>query len=220
MLASNGLADDFELLGRWKNGDKAAGNELVDRHFSSVYRFFRSKIDSDVEDLAQRTFLASLEHYDRIREGTFRAYLLGIARHLLFHQYRHKRTHAKLEDFLSVSAEDLQGGTPSQIRAVSEEKKLLLKGLRSIPIDFQICVELHYWEGMGVADIAEVLGVQVGTVKSRLFRARQMLRERIEAMHESDTLIRSTVDDLDRWASALQKDFGLGSDDAKPETDA
>lgn len=204
--------DDFELLKRWKAGDKAAGNELVDRHFSSVYRFFRSKIDNDVEDLAQRTFLASLEHYDRIREGTFRAYLLGIARHLLFHQYRHKRTHGKLEDFLEVSAEDLQG-TPSQLRAVHEEKKLLLKGLRSIPIDFQICVELHYWEGMGVADIASVLGVQPGTVKSRLFRARQMLRERIEAMHESDTLIRSTVDDLDRWASALQRDFGRDESD-------
>ncbi len=198
---------DFELLARWKDGDKAAGNELVDRHFSSVYRFFRSKIDADVEDLTQRTFLASLEGFDRIREGTFRAFLLGIARHLLFHQYRNKRTQAKLEDFMEISAEDLQG-TPSQLRAMREEKKLLLKGLRTIPIDFQICVELHYWEGMGVADIATVLGVQPGTVKSRLFRARAMLRERIEAMHESDELIRSTVDDLDRWAGALQRDFG------------
>lgn len=208
--------DDFDLLARWKSGDKVAGNLLVDRHFSSVYRFFRSKIDNDVEDLAQRTFLASLERYDKIRQGTFRAYLLGIARHLLFHQYRHKRTHGKLEDFLEVSAEDLQG-TPSQLGAVHEEKKLLLAGLRSIPIDFQICVELHYWEGMGVADIAAVLGVQPGTVKSRLFRARQMLRERIEAMHESDHLIRSTVDNLDQWAGALQRDFGRDDGDGSAE---
>lgn len=208
--------DDFDLLARWKNGDKVAGNLLVDRHFSSVYRFFRSKIDNDVEDLAQRTFLASLERFEQIRQGTFRAYLLGIARHLLFHQYRHKRTTGKLEDFLEISAEDMQG-TPSQLRAVQEEKKLLLKGLRSIPIDFQICVELHYWEGMGVADIAMVLGVQPGTVKSRLFRARQMLRERIEAMHESDQLIRSTVDNLDQWAGALQRDFGRDDGDGSSE---
>lgn len=207
------MSDDFELLKRWKDGDKAAGNELIDRHFSSVYRFFRSKIDNDVDDLTQRTFLASLEGLDRIKDGTFRAYLLGIARHLLFHQYRSKRTHGKLEDFLEFSVEDLMG-TPSQLRAVHEEKKLLLEGLRSIPIDFQICVELHYWEGMGVADIAAVLGVQPGTVKSRLFRARQMLRDRIEGMHVSDQLIRSTVDDLERWAAALQKDFGR--DDGSP----
>jgi RNA polymerase sigma factor (sigma-70 family) len=211
-------ADDFDLLARWKAGDKVAGNLLVDRHFGSVYRFFRSKIDNDVEDLAQRTFLVSLERFDRIREGTFRAYLLGIARHLLFHQYRDKRTHAKLEatrEFgLEISAEDLQR-TPSQLRAVHEEKKLLLAGLRSIPIDFQICVELHYWENMGVADIAVVLGVQPGTVKSRLFRARQLLKERIEGMHASDRLIRSTVDDLDRWAGALQRD--LGRDDGSSE---
>lgn len=201
------MSDDFELLQRWKDGDKAAGNELVERHFSSVYRFFRSKIDSDVDDLAQRTFLASLESFDRIREGTFRAYLLGIARHMLFHQYRSKRTKGQIEDFLTFSAEDL-GGSPSQLRADREEKKLLLRGLRSIPIDFQICVELHYWEGMGVAEIAQVLGVQAGTVKSRLFRARQMLRERIEAMHASAEIVRSTIDDLDRWANVLKRDFG------------
>lgn len=201
--------DDFELLKRWKDGDKVAGNEIVDRHFSSVYRFFRSKLDGDVDDLAQRTFLASLENYDRIRKGTFRAYLLGIARHLLFHQYRDKRAIGNLTEFAEVSAADLQA-TASQVQAVREEKKLLLKGLRSIPIDFQICVELHYWEGMGVADIADVLGVQPGTIKSRLSRARQMLRERIEAMHESDSLIRSTVDNLDGWANALQRDFGRG----------
>ena len=210
------LADDFELLRRWKDGDKIAGNELVDRHFSSVYRFFRSKIDNDVEDLTQRTFLASLESYDRIREGTFRAYLLGIARHLLFHQYRSKRAQAKLEDFLEISADDLRG-TPSQLRAMREEKKLLLKGLRSIPIDFQICVELHYWEGMGVADIAEVLGVRPGTVKSRLFRAREMLRARIETMSNDDALVRSTIDDLERWAGALQREFGRRDGDEGSE---
>lgn len=203
------MSDDFELLKRWKDGDKAAGNELVDRHFGSVHRFFRSKIDGDIDDLTQRTFLASLEGLDRIQDGTFRAYLLGIARHLLFHQYRNKRTHGKLEDFLELSIEDVMG-TPAELREAHEEKKLLLKGLRSIPIDFQICVELHYWEGMGVVDIAAVLGVQPGTVKSRLFRARQMLRERIQAMHASDSLIRSTVDDLERWASALHAELGQG----------
>jgi RNA polymerase sigma-70 factor (ECF subfamily) len=99
-----------------------------------------------------------------------------------------------------------------------EEKKLLLKGLRSIPIDFQICVELHYWEGMGIADIAEVLGIRPGTVKSRLFRAREMLRGRIESMSNDDVLVRSTIDDLERWAGALQREFGTGEREGGEDT--
>lgn len=196
---------DAELLAAWREGDEVAGNELVDRHFRTVYRFFRSKLDHDVEDLTQKTFLASLEGLDRLRQdGDFRAYLLGIARHLLFRTYRTKRTRAKIDDFLVVSADDIRG-TPSQAVAARQEQKLLLLGLRAIPIDHQICLELHYWEGMGVADIAVVLDVAPGTVKSRLFRAREMLRERIAAMEDDAALVKSTVDDLEGWAAKLKK---------------
>ncbi len=82
---------DEELLHAWRCGDKAAGDKLVDRHYESVDRFFRNKVNEhDLGDLTQRTFLACLEHPDRYegRHGaTFKTYLLGIA-WVLFKHYR------------------------------------------------------------------------------------------------------------------------------------
>jgi RNA polymerase sigma-70 factor (ECF subfamily) len=197
--------DDERLLRAWRDGDQEAGNALVDRHFSTVYRFFRSKVDDDVEDLTQRTFLASLEGLERLRrDRDFRAYLLGIARRLLLRRFRDQAIRGRYENPMMVSAAEL-GGSPSQEVAAADERRLLLLGLRRIPLDLQICLELHYWEGMAVADIAEVLGVPPGTVKSRLHRAREQLRLRIQDMHDDANLVESTISDLARWAEGLKE---------------
>ena len=206
------MPDDEELLRAWRGGDREAGNTLVDRHFKTVYRFFRSKVDEDAEDLTQKTFLASLEGLDRLRrDRDFRAYLLGIARHVLFRRFRTTKTRARLDDFLVMSADELHG-SPSQMIADRQERKLLLRGLRAIPIDQQICLELHYWENMAVADIAEVLGIAPGTVKSRLHRAREQLRKRIGEIEADPALIESTMDSLALHAAALREDVEPGSD--------
>lgn len=197
--------DDERLLRAWRDGDQDAGNALVDRHFSTVYRFFRSKVDDDVEDLTQRTFLASMEGLERLRrDRDFRAYLLGIARRLLLRRFRDQAIRGRYEDPMMVSAAEL-GGSPSQEVAAADERRLLLLGLRRIPLDLQICLELHYWEGMAVADIAEVLSVPPGTVKSRLHRAREQLRLRIQDMHDDANLVESTISDLARWAAGLKE---------------
>lgn len=201
------MSDDEELLRAWRAGDREAGNTLVDRHFKTVFRFFRSKVDEDAEDLTQKTFLASLEGLDRLRrDRDFRAYLLGIARHVLFRRFRTHKTRARLDDFLVMSVEELRG-SPSQLIADRQERKLLFRGLRGIPIDHQICIELHYWENMGVADIAEVLGVAPGTVKSRLHRAREQLRKRMREIEADPGLVDSTIDSLEAHALALRDDM-------------
>lgn len=202
---------DIELLRAWAGGDERAGNTFVEQHFSSVYRFFRAKLDSEVEDLTQRTFLASLEGHERIRDGAnVRAYLLGTARNLLHRHYRDKKKRGDLKDFLDVSADDIRD-SPSRLASMREEQKLLVLALRAIPVDHQIAVELFYWEDLSVADVAEVLEIEPGTVKSRLYRARQALRERLEAMARGDAVVESTIGDLDKWARSLRA--GLGPPD-------
>ena len=202
--------EDEQLLRAWRDGDDAAGNALVERHFSTVYRFFRSKVDTDVEDLTQRTFMLSLEGLDRLRrDRDFRAYLLGIARRLLLRRFRDKAIRRRNEDPMVMCAEELSD-TPSRAVAARDERKLLAQGLRKIPLDLQICLELHYWEELSVADIAAVLDVPEGTIKSRLHRAREQLRRRLEAMHADPALVESTVGELAKWAEALKR--GLDED--------
>lgn len=176
-------AEDFALLEAWQAGDKVAGNHLVRRHFGSVFRFFRTKLSDGVEDVTQATFLALVEAAGRYRgTGTFKAFLFGIARRQLLLVLRKKgRTGAVFspaEASISQVAGDSMLG-PGREMVRREEEQLLLAALRAIPVDFQIVVELHYWEGMPVKDIAAVIEVAPGTVKSRLSRARGMLERKI-----------------------------------------
>lgn len=193
----------MELLEAWRKGDRKAGDELFVRHFDSVYRFFARKISGEVEDLVQKTFLACVEGQEVFRaQSSFRTYLFAIARNLLYRHWR-SRSRSGEVDFSVKSLQDL-GPTPSVAVKAHQEQRLLLEGLRRIPLDLQIALELHYWEGMSGPDIALVLDVPEGTVRSRLRRGREMLVEKLAEVAESAEQLRSTTCNLDRWAASLK----------------
>jgi RNA polymerase sigma-70 factor (ECF subfamily) len=197
------MSSDETLLAAWRAGDRAAGATLLRRHIASVAGFFRTKVDGNVDDLVQRTFLACIESPERIPEGVgLRAWLLGIARNLLFNHFRkgEREERAMARD---AAAGDPTMPTPSVAAAVREEQRLVLHALRSLPLDLQIAIELQYWEQLGTDEIAAVLDIPRGTVKSRLFRARAELKAAIERLAPSAALRTSTASDLDRWAKSL-----------------
>ncbi len=196
-------ADD-DLLAAWRSGDEDAGVELFERYYDGVSRFFKSKAWDASADLIQRTFLACLETRDRMRKGTsFRSYLFGIARNILFEHYRGKRRDGRLLDFAERSLEDL-GATPTTALAQAQESRLLLQALRQIPLEHQMILELYYWEEMTAGEIAGVLEVPEGTARTRIRRAKQLLEAELKARAESPQLLASTVSDLDSWASHLR----------------
>jgi RNA polymerase sigma factor (sigma-70 family) len=203
-MAAFANESDAELLEAWRGGDNSAGNELVRRHFMAVYRFFVNKAGDDVDDLIQRTFLACVEGRDRFRaDSTLKSYVLGIARNqLLMHiRRRQRRETSTSSDELSV-AEVM--GSPSRVMVDREEEKLLLQSLRQIPVDLQCVVELYYWEQLSIAQMAEILEVPAGTVKSRLHRARDLLRQQLMSMDIPKQLQKTTVEGFERWARSLR----------------
>jgi RNA polymerase sigma-70 factor (ECF subfamily) len=194
---------DSELLRAWHGGDRAAGEALFERHYDSVSRFFRNKVPEPME-LVQRTFLACLEQIDRFRgNASFRTFLFAIATNLLRKHYRALAGPRGEVELGTVSVEDLRQ-SPSRELAVGEEKRLLLHALRRLSVDQQALLELHYWEQLKVGELAEVLGIPVGTVKTRMRAARQRLEALIEELAASPSLGRSTVTRLDEWAEALR----------------
>jgi RNA polymerase sigma-70 factor (ECF subfamily) len=202
--------DDGELLRRWADGDEVAGQAFVERHFDAVYRFFRSKIDRGVEDLTQQVFLICADAAHRYRgEGRARSYVLGIARHVLYKRFRSERRYAHALRHAEPTAEAL-AGSPSSILRARSEVELLERALRRLPLDLQILLELQYWEDASIREIAEVLEIPAGTVKSRLARARAELRAQIEAAHVGPSLRDSTLEGLDTWVSELRDAFGRG----------
>lgn len=198
---------DPELLAAWRAGDARAGSTLVGRHFQSVYRFFRRKIDDPdlAKDLTQKTFLTCAENRDRLRDDLrFRAFVLGIARNILLRQLRSLGKAAERAQRLERDPTPTPT-SPSQVAAMREEQKLLLSALRALPLDLQITVELHYWEHLTTAEVGQVLEVPPGTVKWRLSRARELLKAKIEQLASSRALSESTVGNLEHWARSLQE---------------
>jgi len=170
------MTDEWQLLAAWRAGDARAGNELVSTHFPAVSRFFRGKLGDDVEDIIQQTFLACLEARDRIEGGSFRSYLFSVATRRLYDHLRSRYRAGREIAFSETSLADL-GTTPSESAARNQRAKLLQAALRMLPIESQIALELAYWEDLSGAEIAVALDVELGTVRSRLSRARDRLRE-------------------------------------------
>ncbi len=206
-MSDEAARPEAELLEAWRGGDHDAGNEMVRRHFMSVYRFFINKVGAahEVDDLLQRTFLACVEGRERVRDSTsLRGYILGIARNQMLMYVRRKQRDRKGVALENVSVAELSGGSPSRVIAGRQEERLLLLALREIPLELQTVIELYYWEELSVAQMAEILEIPAGTVKSRLFRARDALRQTLATMDAPEDLRRTTMEGFEHWARSLR----------------
>lgn len=211
------MDDERALYLAWCDGDKKAGAALFDRHYEPIARFFHNKVDEAASaDLVQATFLACTEAKDRFRgDASFRTFLFAIAHNLLRKHYKKRRHEAARTapppaevdegpDFAEACAAEL-APSPSSIFRAREEQRLVLEGLRRIPVECQEVLELHYWERMETAEIADIIGVPQGTVKSRLQRGRRLLGEKLEKLSASPGVLQSTLSDLDGWARGLRE---------------
>lgn len=199
------MASDVELFQAWRAGDVAAGSQLFARHFDSIYRFFRNKLDSDIEDLVQRTFAACVEGRDRFRQdASFRTYLFGVAHNLLREHLRRKRRSPEPLDLDNLSAVEL-GASPISIMAARAEEKILLQALRQIPIGSQMVLELYFWEKMTGAEIGALFTIPEDTARSRLRKAKQQLEVAIRKIQAAPHDLESTLSNLDQWAAQLRR---------------
>jgi RNA polymerase sigma-70 factor (ECF subfamily) len=192
---------DEQLVARWRAGDRQACAELFATYYDGIARFFRNKLPGHADDLIQRTFLRCFEGIERLHDAAkFRSFLFAIAHNVLREQLR-ERVHDPL-DLESQRAIDLDA-SPSALLAAREQQRLLLHALRHVPMAHQIVLELHYWEQMSAADIAEILDEPVGTIKTRLRRARQLLEQSVAQLAHSPSLVSESVAELERWAAAV-----------------
>jgi RNA polymerase sigma-70 factor (ECF subfamily) len=148
--------------------------EVFDRYHRAVFDFaYRLTRRADIaEDVTQECFLALMrapERFDPSR-GTLKTYLFSIARNLVLKHYRDTRTEEGELDLASAASDP---------RAALEISSAVGDAVAELPHLQQEALILFEYEGLALEEIAQVLATEVGTVKSRLHRARQVLQQRL-----------------------------------------
>lgn len=169
---------DQLIVVRCQLGERAAFDALIRRWSASLYRY-AVKLAGDADlanDLAQDVWLRVLRGLPRLRDAAqFRPWLFGIA-HRTFMDRLRDRYATPVDAVLdpeAVTAVDEEDGTDEDL------DRALAAGLAHLPLVEREVLTLFYLEDLSLAEVATALGIPVGTVKSRLFRARTLLRHHL-----------------------------------------
>lgn len=180
---------DLELVQRWQAGDESAFAALIRRHERRVYRLLLRMLGSreEAEDSAQETFLNLHRHGHAFRgEARFSTFVYRIAANAALNRRRSLgRSHARERGLAVLHEAGFEGPEgpvdPEAALAVAEERKRVQRGLLQVAPRLRLPLVLYDLEGLPYPEIARLLDVPEGTVKSRIHRARDLLREALVA---------------------------------------
>lgn len=171
--------EDSQRWRAWIAGDEAAGDQLIRKYLPVVRGYFLRKVGKTgdtADELTQRTFLTAVQKRDGFHPGgNIRAYLLGIARLELLHHAEGRGAGIR-GDRLPEQTYPTHVPSPGTVIHLRREHARMRRAIAHIPKSHRTVLELFYWDELGVNEIARVLDVAQGTVKSRLARAREALR--------------------------------------------
>jgi RNA polymerase sigma-70 factor (ECF subfamily) len=178
---------ESELVQRSRNGDLSAYDELVKRYQQRIYAtiYHMTSNHDDANDLAQDSFIKAFSALKSFKGGSsFYTWLYRIAvnKTINFLKQRKNKHHMSLND-LDFNAENdpdlvalVSHKTPQRDASLSELQKKLNEALLKLSEPHRMVVVLHDVQGQSHDEIAEIMGCNIGTVRSRLFYARQQLQ--------------------------------------------
>ncbi len=161
---------EIGLIKKILRGDRTAAERLVTTHYSRIYRLLRCLTGSveAAEDLTQQTFVRAWQALANYQgRASFATWLHRIAYHEYTHWLRARRDHLPLEEAADIADVKAAYGLDSII---------VSRALMHLPAEHREVFLLYYMQQLSVGEIAEVLDLPAGTVKSRLFNARRQMR--------------------------------------------
>jgi RNA polymerase sigma-70 factor, ECF subfamily len=186
-LAQMAAADDSELLQSATEGDASAFETLIRRHDRFLYRVARSVLldDYEAEDVVQETFIKAFKHLGDFRgEARLSTWLTRIALNEAFARKRRRRNTVQLEALqlrtnaqIEPSPMIAPAQDPELTAAQKQIRKLLERAIDRLPENLRTVFVMRDVEELSTAEAATLLGLGEPTVKTRLHRARRMLRE-------------------------------------------
>jgi len=188
-------AEDWSLIQSCKQGSREAWCALIRRHEKSIYKFAYtlSRNYDDAGDIAGQVFMRLYENIHTFRnDSNFTSWLFCIVRNVYIDTCVRAphRTHLSLDDGLEIDGDRLireivdPSPTPEERAIKNEKQRVLQKAIHHLPQYQRLMMEMYHVEGRSYEEIARRTGLSLGTVKSRLSRAREMLRERLACLED------------------------------------
>ena len=186
---------DKEIIERVKNGDKKSYDLLVvkyqQRVINLISRFVKNH--SDALDVSQETFIKAYRALPNFRgESAFYTWLYRIAVNTAKNHLTVQSRKITKSDYDVTDIEQIEGNmsltehtTPENLLVKDELQEIVLKTIENIPEDLKTAIMLREIEGLSYEEIANVMECPVGTVRSRIFRAREMIDNKIKPLLEN-----------------------------------
>jgi RNA polymerase sigma-70 factor, ECF subfamily len=175
-------AIDEATLAACQRGDRGAFRQLVVTYQQSVVSLCTAMAGSDGEDLAQETFVrvfAAIRRFDPAGPATLRSWILVIARRLCHDRAR--RVKHQVNAFDQISKAEPVGPDPHGDLVRARLSHQVAAAIARLPVEQRVVLALREWEGIEYEEIALIEQIPIGTVRSRLARARESLRQMLSA---------------------------------------
>ncbi|MCF5897429.1 RNA polymerase sigma factor RpoE [Aeromonas veronii] len=186
---------DEQLVERVQRGDKAAFNLLVKKYQHKVVNLVARYVNNpgDVPDVAQEAFIKAYRALPTFRgESAFYTWLYRIAVNTAKNYLTSKGRRPPSSDVEADEAESYGGGealqevsTPENLALTDEIKRTVFSAIEALPEDLRTAITLRELEGLSYEEIAEIMDCPVGTVRSRIFRAREAIDKKLQPLIEN-----------------------------------
>lgn len=182
---------DQALVERVQQGDKKAFNLLVARYQNKVAGLLTRYVpQNDIPDVVQESFIKAYRSLDSFRgDSAFYTWLYRIAVNTAKNYLTAQGRRPPTEDILAEDAESYEMGgnlremdTPENEMLSNELRKIVFDTINSLQEDLRTAITLREMEGLSYEDIAEIMACPVGTVRSRIFRAREIIEAKIKSL--------------------------------------
>ncbi|WP_421183555.1 RNA polymerase sigma factor RpoE [Aeromonas enteropelogenes] len=186
---------DEQLVERVQRGDKAAFNLLVKKYQHKVVNLVARYVNNpgDVPDVAQEAFIKAYRALPTFRgESAFYTWLYRIAVNTAKNYLTSQGRRPPSSDVEADEADSYGGGealqevsTPENLALTDEIKRTVFAAIEALPEDLRTAITLRELEGLSYEEIAEIMDCPVGTVRSRIFRAREAIDKKLQPLIEN-----------------------------------
>ncbi|MBL0458816.1 RNA polymerase sigma factor RpoE [Aeromonas enteropelogenes] len=186
---------DEQLVERVQRGDKAAFNLLVKKYQHKVVNLVARYVNNpgDVPDVAQEAFIKAYRALPTFRgESAFYTWLYRIAVNTAKNYLTSQGRRPPSSDVEADEAESYGGGealqevsTPENLALTDEIKRTVFAAIEALPEELRTAITLRELEGLSYEEIAEIMDCPVGTVRSRIFRAREAIDKKLQPLIEN-----------------------------------